>query len=45
MTTKKREYEKPSMKVFMLKQQPQLLVGSSGNGTLNDYNWNTPGEE
>jgi hypothetical protein len=33
MTTKKREYEKPSMKVFELKQQPQLLAGSSGNGT------------
>ena len=25
MTTKKREYEKPSMQVFELKQQPQLL--------------------
>ena len=34
MTTKKREYEKPSMQVF-----------SSGNGTLDDYNWNTPSEE
>ncbi len=30
MTTKKREYEKPSMKVFELKQQPQLLAGSNG---------------
>ena len=32
MTTKKKEYEKPSMQVFELKQQPQLLVGSGGNG-------------
>ena len=28
MTTKKKEYEKPSMQVFELKQQPALLVGS-----------------
>ena len=32
MTTKKK-YEKPSMQVFELKQQPQLLVGS-GLGNL-----------
>ena len=37
MTTKKREYEKPSMQVFELKQQPQLLAGSAG---VQDYNWN-----
>ena len=41
MTTKKREYEKPSMKVFMLKQQPQLLVGSSGD--IPDSDPYTPG--
>ena len=35
MKTKKKEYEKPSMQVFMLKQQPQLLVGSGGDGNLN----------
>ena len=40
--TKKKLYEKPSMKVVLLKQQPQLLAGSNN---LNDYNWNTPGEE
>ena len=45
MTTKKKEYEKPSMKVFELRQKPALLAGSSGNGTLDDYYWNTPGEE
>ena len=33
---KKQFYEKPSMKVFELKQQPQLLVGS-GLGDPNDY--------
>ena len=38
-------YEKPSMKVVPLRQKPRLLVGSNGDGTLNDYNWNTPGEE
>ncbi len=36
MATKKREYEKPLMKVFRLKQQPQLLVGS-GLGNPDDY--------
>ena len=36
MTTKKKEYEKPSMQVFELKQQPALLVGS-GLGDPNDY--------
>ena len=45
MTTMKKPYEKPSMQVFELRQQPQLLAGSSGNGTLDDYNWNTPSEE
>ena len=28
MTTKKREYEKPAMQVFELKQQLHLLAGS-----------------
>ena len=32
MVTKKREYEKPSMQVFKLKQQSALLAGSVGNG-------------
>ena len=31
---KKQFYERPSMKVFELKQQPQLLAGSNGNGNL-----------
>ena len=44
MTTKKM-YEKPSMKVVPFRQKPRLLTGSSGSGTLGDYNWNTPGEE
>jgi len=29
---KKQFYEKPSMKVFELKQQPQLLAGSNADG-------------
>ena len=42
--TKKRLYEKPSMKVFELKQQPQLLAGSvqstrSGYGEADEYDW------
>ena len=41
MTTKKK-YEKPSMQVFELKQQPQLLAGSN---KLDDYNWNTEVDE
>ena len=34
--TKKKIYEKPSMKVFELKQQPQLLAGSGGEIPNND---------
>jgi hypothetical protein len=34
--TKKKIYEKPSMQVFELKQQPQLLAGS-GLGNPDDY--------
>ena len=29
--TEKKKFEKPSMQVFELKQQPQLLAGSSGD--------------
>jgi len=40
---KKQFYEKPSMKVFELKQQPQLLTGSGGTDPYtpdnNPYNW------
>ena len=32
MTTQKKQYEKPSMQVFDLKQQPQLLAGSGFGG-------------
>ena len=35
MTTKRKLYERPSMKVFELKQQPQLLAGSF-TGDRND---------
>ena len=33
--TKKKIYEKPSMQVFELKHQPQLLAGSGGDGNIN----------
>ena len=32
--TEKKLYEKPSMKVHVLKQRAQLLVGSNGDGNL-----------
>lgn len=35
MTTMKKPYEKPSMQVFDLKQQPQLLAGSNGTTPYN----------
>jgi len=36
---KKRLYEKPSMKVFELKQKPALLAGSAvtQSGSIDDY--------
>lgn len=37
MTTMKKPYEKPSMQVFDLKQQPQLLAGSDGQAGVQDY--------
>lgn len=36
MTTKKREYEKPSMQVFELKHKHALLAGSDGEIPNND---------
>ena len=40
MTTMKKPYEKPSMQVFDLKQQPQLLAGSNpapNQASIDDY--------
>ena len=36
---KKKEYEKPSMRTFELKRQPQLLAGSAvtQSGSIDDY--------
>lgn len=34
--TEKKKYEKPSMKVFELKQQSQLLAGSAKSGQMDD---------
>lgn len=42
---KKKLYEKPTMQVVKLQQQPQLLAGSGGSGGLNNYDWNNPPEE
>ena len=38
--TEKKKYEKPSMQVFELKQQPQLLAGSGDIPNSDPY---TPG--
>jgi len=42
---KKQFYEKPSMKVFELKQQPQLLAGSNDQTGVQNYNWQSEDEE
>ena len=34
--TEKRKYEKPSMEVFELQQQQQLLAGSAKSGQMDD---------
>jgi hypothetical protein len=34
---RKKEYERPTMQVVKLKQQQQLLAGSSGNAGVTDY--------
>ena len=40
----KRTYAKPTMQVYELRQQPQLLAGS-GDGGLNPLNPFTPGND
>ena len=42
---KKKKYEKPSLEVVVLKQQPTLLAGSQGQADVQDYNWNNVPEE
>lgn len=37
--SEKREYEKPSMKVFELRQQPQLLAGSGERSPYEPTVW------
>ena len=32
---KRKKYEKPSVEVVVMKQQPQLLAGSDVNATMN----------
>ena len=36
---KKKEYEKPSMKVYELRQTPQLLAGSNQASATMDINY------
>ena len=40
---KKKDYERPSMEVVELKQQQQLLAGSSAGGGMNPNDPYTPG--
>ena len=42
---KKQKYVKPSMEVFELSEQPQLLAGSNGQAELRDYYWSDDGDE
>ena len=42
---KRKDYEKPTMQVVKLQQQPQLLAGSNGQAGVQDYNWNNEEEE
>ena len=42
---KKKEYERPSMQVVQLKQQPHLLAGSNDQAGVQDYNWNNEDPE
>ena len=42
---KKQFYEKPSVKVFELKQQQQLLAGSGDQVGVKNYNWQSEVEE
>ena len=42
---KKKKYEKPSVDVVELKQQPTLLAGSQGQAGVQNYNWNEYEEE
>ena len=37
---KKKLYEKPSVEVVVMKQQPTLLAGSQGQAGVQNYNWN-----
>lgn len=36
---KKKQYEKPSLELVVLKQQQQLLVSSPGQADVQDYTW------
>lgn len=38
----RKKYEKPSVRVYELQRHAPLVCTSGG---LQDYNWNTPGEE
>ena len=42
---KKQKYVKPSMEVFELSEQPQLLAGSNGQAGVQDYDWQTGEDE
>ena len=35
---KRKEYEKPSVEVVVMKQQPQLLAGSNGVDPVSPFN-------
>ena len=43
-TMKRKDYEKPTMKVVKLQNQ-SIICTSPGQAGVQDYNWNNVGEE
>ena len=42
---KRKEYEKPAMKIVKMQQQCHILAGSNGQTGVQDYDWTTIPEE
>ena len=42
---KRKDYERPTMKVVQLQHHCHILAGSNGQAGVQDYNWNNEVEE
>ena len=42
---KHKRYQKPAITIVQLKQQQQILAGSNGQATTQDYTWHNEVEE